>query len=92
LSFSGELDGSSAPFLKEKLDGVTSELVGGLVLDIALLSFIDSSGLALFVVLQKQLEAMGANLVTLSPTPMARRLFQITALTQVLTIEPPDLD
>ena len=36
----------------------------------------------------KKLASMGSHLILVSPTPMARRLLEITGLTQVLTIEP----
>jgi anti-sigma B factor antagonist len=86
---SGELDDSKAPILRDRLVQVTANLVGDLELDIGLLTFMDSTGLALFVAQHKRLESMGSHLIIASPGFMARRLFQITGLTQVLTIEPP---
>jgi anti-anti-sigma factor len=84
----GELDDSTAPILRERLVQVTADLVGDMALDIGLLTFVDSTGLALFVAQHKKLESMGSHLVIVSPGPMARRLLEITGLTQVLTIEP----
>jgi anti-sigma B factor antagonist len=87
---SGELDGATAAFLVRTLVEVNETLEGDLVLDINQLSFIDSTGLSVFVSQQKQLHASGKRLVIHAPTPMARRLFQITGLEDVLTIELPD--
>jgi anti-sigma B factor antagonist len=84
---SGELDGATAPFLLRTLVEVNDTLEGDLVLDINQLSFIDSTGLSVFVSQQKQLNSSGKKLVIYAPTPMARRLFQITGLEDVLTIE-----
>jgi anti-sigma B factor antagonist len=86
---SGELDGATAPFLVRTLVEVNETLDGDLVLDINQLSFIDSTGLSVFVSQQKQLHARGKKLVIYAPTPLARRLFQITGLEDVLTIELP---
>jgi anti-sigma B factor antagonist len=85
---SGELDGATAPFLVRTLVEVNDTLEGDLVLDIKQLSFIDSTGLSVFVSQQKQLSAKGKKFVIYGPSTMARRLFQITGLEDVLTIEP----
>jgi anti-sigma B factor antagonist len=86
----GELDGATAPFLVRTLVEVNETLEGDLVLDIKKLSFIDSTGLSVFVSQHKTLSAKGRKLVIYAPTAMARRLFQITGLEEVLTIEPLD--
>jgi anti-sigma B factor antagonist len=84
----GELDGASAVSLSDHLRQVTPVLVGDLVIDIGLLTFIDSIGLSLLASLHKEIRASGQALFVTDPTPMARRLFQITALDQVLTLIP----
>jgi anti-sigma B factor antagonist len=84
----GELDGATAPFLLRTLVDVDATLEGDLILDIRQLSFIDSTGLSVFVTQHKKLEAKGQKLVIYAPSAMARRLFEITGLEQVLAIEP----
>jgi anti-sigma B factor antagonist len=84
----GELDGATAPFLVRTLVDVNATLEGDLVLDIRQLSFIDSTGLSVFVSQHKQLAAKDQKLVIYAPSAMARRLFEITGLEQVFTIEP----
>jgi anti-anti-sigma factor len=86
----GELDGSTARFLREKLAEVTADLDGALVLDVSLLTFIDSTGLSLLLSVHKNLQTRGLDLTIVDPTPMTRRLFQITGLNQVLRIEPSE--
>jgi len=86
----GELDLSNAPSLQAEFVGTLEDLHGDLVLDIGALSFMDSSGLAMFVTLHKALESRGANLVISNPTPGVRRLFQITSLEDVLDIRQTD--
>jgi anti-sigma B factor antagonist len=84
------LDGATAPFLVRTLVEVNETIEGDLVLDIKKLSFIDSTGLSVFVSQHKNLSAKGRKLVIYAPTAMTRRLFQITGLEEVLTIEPLD--
>ena len=86
----GELDGSTARFLREKLAELTADLDGALALDVSLLTFIDSTGLSLILSVHKNLQARGLDLTIVDPTPMTRRLLQITGLDQVLRIEPSE--
>ncbi len=88
LVVEGELDMSTAPILREALIDVTGGLEGDLMLDIGLLTFIDSSGLALFVAEHKKLESLGHKLVIFAATPWAIRLFEIAGLHKVLTVRP----
>jgi anti-sigma B factor antagonist len=90
MVLSGELDVSTAPSFREYLAKVTAELKTDLVLDIGLLTFIDSTGLSLLVSEHKRLSARGSALTIFSPTPMARRLFEISGLTSLLSIVPPN--
>ncbi len=59
-----------------------------MVIDIGLLDFIGSTGISVIISQHKTLQAQGRTLTVLDPTPSARRLFEITGLDQVLTIEP----
>jgi len=86
----GELDDATAAVLSDRLREVLIDLSGDVVIDIGLLTFIDSSGLSLLVTFHKHVRSLGATLIVTDPTPMARRLFEITGLDRVLTIEPPE--
>lgn len=86
----GELDDATAGYLLERMRAVTAELPGDLSIDIGLLTFIDSTGLTVLVTLHKRVQALGRALTVMDPTPMARRLFQITGLDKILTVNPPD--
>ncbi len=88
LVVEGELDMSTAPILREALIDVTEDLEGDLMLDIGLLTFIDSSGLALFVAEHNKLQSFGHALVICAATPRATRLFEIAGLHKVLTVRP----
>jgi anti-anti-sigma factor len=84
----GELDALTVPFLREMFVEVLGAGARDVVLDIGLLKFVDSTGLALFLTIHKKLEVDGHKLVIFSPTPMARRLFEVTGLTEFLSIQP----
>jgi anti-sigma B factor antagonist len=84
----GELDMSTAPTLREALVDVTEGLAGNLILDVRLLTFIDSSGLTLFVAEHKKLRSLGHDLVIFAPTPRTRRLLEIAGLDELLTVRP----
>jgi len=88
IVLSGELDISTASMLRHQLDEVTAGPITNVALDIRLLTFIDSTGLSLMVAEHKKLKAMGTTLTIFSPTPMTRRLFEISGLTSILSIDP----
>lgn len=88
VALMGELDLATAPFVAKRLQDATTESQEDLVIDISLLTYIGSTGLSLLISQHKALQARGRSLTILNPTPMAQRLFQITGLTQILTIEP----
>jgi anti-sigma B factor antagonist len=88
LALAGELDGSTAPFLMNQFVDLNAVHSGDMVLDIAQLTFIDSTGLSVFVSQHKKLKAQGRRLVIFAPSSMARQLFDITGLGDVLSIEP----
>jgi anti-anti-sigma factor len=80
LILKGELDPHTAPRLGEELDKARAEGSNQIVLDLAELGFIDSSGLRVIISAHKAAAADGGQLVLRSPSPMARRLLDITGL------------
>lgn len=88
MILAGELDASTAPALRERLVEVGSDHEGDLVLHIGSLTFIDSSGLALFIAQHKKQQSQGSEFLISAATPMARRLFQITGLSDVFSVVP----
>jgi stage II sporulation protein AA (anti-sigma F factor antagonist) len=88
MVIAGELDMSSVLILHETFKEIALDVKGDLIVDLGLITFMDSAGLSFLITAHKQLEAQGAQLIVFSPTPQVRRLFQITGLTRALTIEP----
>ena len=57
-----------------------------MVVDLAGLTFIDSSGINALVRAASTVEARGGTAVLAAPSPAARRVFEITAESQVVTV------
>jgi anti-anti-sigma factor len=84
----GELDMASAPQLSARLAELAEEKVKHVVIDLSGLGFIDSSGLSLLLSEHKRVDALGGELIILSPGRQARRVFELTGLDLVFNIRP----
>ena len=76
----GELDPHTAPILRSSVDDALSDATTTLVLDVAGLQFIDSSGLRVIISAHKTMDKRGGRLVLRAPTDNTRRLLEITGL------------
>lgn len=82
----GELDAHTAGLLEEAL----APLLGGSAtvrVGVEELTFMDSSGLRVIVAATETARAGGGDLVLVGPTSPVRRLFEVSGLTNHLTIE-----
>jgi anti-sigma B factor antagonist len=84
LRISGEVDISTAPQLRERLQQLESRSV---VVDLSAMTFIDSTGLGVLVGAFKRLRERGGDLVLRAPTRSARKVLELTGLSQLVTIE-----
>lgn len=88
LGVSGELDLSTAEELRSAVEArLDGETVAEVVLDMASVSFIDSSGLNTLIAVQRSVRERGGRLVVRAPSRTVRRLFEITAIDRVITVE-----
>ena len=78
----GELDADGVPELGGRLSGAE----GDVTLDCSGLTFLDSSGLALFVATHHACETRGAKLVIVNPSRCVMRLFELTNLSTLLGV------
>ena len=76
----GELDAAGVPELSGRLTGVE----GDVTLDCSGLTFLDSSGLALFVATYHACQARGAKLVIVNPSRCVIRVLELTGLSTLL--------
>jgi anti-sigma B factor antagonist len=84
----GELDLASVGTLRAALDGV--ETPGRVVLDLRGLSFIDSTGLRLLVVLDQRARCDGFQLTLVPPPAPVDRAIRVSGLDQVLPFVAAD--
>jgi anti-sigma B factor antagonist len=78
LRLSGEIDAHSAASLAHRLAEASAAKV--LQLDLAEVGFIDSSGLRVLLAVHRDREGRGCRLELVDPSPVVRRLLELTAL------------
>jgi len=81
----GEIDAATAPQLAEVLDNCDGPTV---CVDLTDVTFVDSTGLAVFATAYKRAAERGAAFMVQNVTPHVRRVFEITTLDHLLAIEP----
>ncbi|MEV0675212.1 STAS domain-containing protein [Actinosynnema sp. NPDC050436] len=88
---SGELDFATTPHLWEAV-GPLARSGRPLVLDLAALSFCDSSALSILVRLHRTAQGSGGSLVLAAPQPQVEAALTVTMLHRLLTIRPEQPD
>jgi anti-sigma B factor antagonist len=82
VSLVGELDISGLPNVRASL----ANWAGDITIDCSGLTFIDSSGLGMFVEFHKTREALGVKLVLIDPAPCVTRVLELTGLDAVFNV------
>jgi anti-anti-sigma factor len=80
--------GSSAEALKESLDRIVAEETGPVVLDLALLTMLDSTALGVVAGTGRALHGAGRELFLAAPNERVALLFKLTALDTVFPVVP----
>ena len=88
LHLDGEVDASTVHLVEDAMSPALDPRCTRLVVDLADVSFMDSSGLRMLVVARNALDGRGAKLVIAGATDQLRRLFEISGLISVFTFEP----
>jgi anti-sigma B factor antagonist len=84
---SGDLDIVTSDDVKRELVGLVDAGHTALALDLSDVGFVDSSGLGVLVAVHRHAEARGGRFVVRSTPPQVRRLFEITRLGDLLTVD-----
>jgi anti-sigma B factor antagonist len=87
VTVAGDLEFGTAASLRSALIDLSQQGADPLVVDLAGLEFIDSTGLSLLVQAKQRLEAQGHRFVLRSPTARVRRVLEISGLAELFTIE-----
>ncbi|KIL48988.1 anti-sigma F factor antagonist [Jeotgalibacillus alimentarius] len=88
LRMSGELDHHEVgPIRKELIELMEKESIRHMILNLANLEFMDSSGLGLILGRYKHLQKIGGNMVLCAATPAVKRLFEMSGMYKILIVE-----
>jgi len=85
---SGRFDAGTANVLKDVFYDVIAGNTRHVIVDMAKVTFIDSSGLAAIVSALKMLRRVGGSLLLADMQPQARMVFSLTMLDQIISIYP----
>lgn len=80
----GELDSSNVASLEATIASITAEHRERLVFDLSGLRFMDSAGIAVLIDAAAKVDAVRLR----DPSPVVRRVIELTGLSGVLPIEP----
>lgn len=86
VRIAGEIDAYTAPKLRETVFPYTEKEKVNVVIDLSEVSYMDSTGLGVFVGLFKSLNANGGTLQLIGLSERLRRLFDITGLADIMNI------
>jgi anti-sigma B factor antagonist len=87
VALDGELDVASVHPLRDLVTRYVQDDRQDVHVDCTRLTFVDSSGLGLFVQLHQRLRGVRHRLVLSGLSPPCRRVFEVTGLTGVLELE-----
>ncbi|HWX73771.1 MAG TPA: STAS domain-containing protein [Solirubrobacteraceae bacterium] len=80
----GELDIATAPQLEQEVRTLLARSIRRVVIDLSRLTFIDSSALRLFIVLNERATDEGWTLALIRPVGQVRSVFEITGAEETL--------
>jgi anti-sigma B factor antagonist len=84
VSLAGELDSSNVGTLDAAMASVTAEHPKQLIFDLGALRFMDSAGIAVLVRAAAEVDTLQIH----DPSPIVRRIIEVTGLSGVLRVEP----
>ncbi len=87
IALSGELDMASAPILEEQLARAESDGATAILIDLRELTFINSTGLHVFLAARNRAETNGRQLLLIRAIAPVRRMFELTGQSFLLDDE-----
>jgi anti-sigma B factor antagonist len=92
VTVSGELDLYTVPQLEEELERAKAPGAARVVVDLAGVSFMDSTALGALVRAHREVRLAAGELALVSDDPRVARLFAITGLERVIRVHPSLID
>jgi anti-sigma B factor antagonist len=88
VKLKGELDIAGAPELRDALAQLSEEPGCSILIDVADLTYLDSTGISVLVVAAKRIRSEGGSFAVANVSGAVRRILEITGLVEFL--EKPD--
>jgi anti-anti-sigma factor len=88
LVLEGEFDLAAVPSLREEIEAAQAQAPRGVVLDLAEVTFVDSSGLRELLRARAAYDAAGKGFALAAPQPPVIRLFELTGATDAIASAP----
>ncbi len=88
IAIEGELDLNRVPIVREQIAEAIKAKAPRILIDLTDLTYIDSSGLALFIESLQGMHAYGGKLAVFGLSGTVRHIFEIARLDQVFEIHP----
>ncbi len=83
----GEIDAFTVPKIKESVSPILHEFKGKIVFDLSEVSYMDSTGLGMFVGFFKLVKENEGEFVLTGLSPRLKRLFDITGLAGIMKVK-----
>lgn len=87
VELGGEIDLATAAELGARLEAVIDASTGAVTVDLAHVTFLDSSGLKALMSAHRRLRAEGRRLTLRNPSEMVSRLFTVSGVTATLDVQ-----
>ena len=90
LALEGDIDLYQSPVVKEKFNEFIDRKFERILVDLSAVTYMDSSGLALFIESLQRISAYGGKLALFGLQPGVRHIFVIARLDQVFRLFPDE--
>jgi anti-sigma B factor antagonist len=87
VTVAGEVDVETSPVLEERLTSVLDQGLSSIRINLAEVSFLDSTGLSVLISGLKRCRDAGGQLWLVAPRPNVRKVLEITGLTDVFPVD-----
>lgn len=88
VELEGPIDASQAPTLRHRLEGLVDGAGARVVVDLAEVTLVDSSGVGAFVTVHRRAAEREARMVLARPSDSVGRVFSLTRTDRLLHIAP----
>jgi len=92
VELTGEIDVYTAPLLVEELIPLTEEEGNTVQVDLAKTTYLDSTGLGIFISAYKSSQEHQSNLELINAKERVLRLFKVTGLYKIMNVESDEVD